>query len=114
MENTNNQEYTNTNFWKIWQEIVLFWLIMLAINSFVVYVPGTSWGVEAINLIVIAFCVFALTRKRGRRRFIIYLLGGLYLYGALDYNWGWINAIVHLAYLYRLNDINEIPRQEEL
>ena len=101
-----------TNFGNILREIILFWAIMYTINCYT-YIPGTSWGVEAINLIGIALCVFGFTRRRNKRRLMIFLIGGIYLYGALEYHWGWVNAIVHLAYLYRLNDINELKRPDE-
>ena len=107
-----NIERQYTNFWNILREIVIFWLVMFVINC-VVYIPGTSWGVEAVNLFAIALCVFAFTRRRNKRRLMIFLIGGIYVAGAIWYNWGWINAVVHLAFLWRLNCINDLKRPDE-
>ena len=112
MENTKvNREYTN--FWKILKEVIVFWVIMYMINQFV-YIPGCSWGTEAVNLLAIALCVFGFTRRRNKRRLMIYLIGAIYLYGYLEYGWGCINMIVHLAYLYRLSQINDLTRPDEM
>lgn len=108
----NSIERKYTNFWKILREIVIFWLVMFVINC-VVYIPGTSWGVEAVNLFAIALCVFAFTRRRNKRRLMIFLIGGIYVAGAIWYNWGWINAVVHLVFLWRLNCINDLKRPDE-